>query len=166
MGKNAGYRVPMPGTDPNDGDPWIDWRFAQGLRAAESAFDQKVQNAKKPGGYRDDFGDRNVWRNTLPSKEEMQAAKDALKDCRVSWNSTCPCCQVNFCMVSAYVSIKEHGLCEMCQLFAEGKFKGVILRRPPTLEEAMSVPDIRPAEAFVIKRAYLQLLGSSGAPSE
>lgn len=133
-------------------DPKIDWRFKSLLRGADASWESKSARLKAGEVLRSDSGQRSFWRTTLPSGEERQAAKDGL-DLEEGFNSYCPCCNRHYGFPSAFLSIQEHGLCGTCRLFEEGKFDGVEAFRLPTLEEALSVPDVRHFEGYVLQQA-------------
>lgn len=132
-------------------DHKIDWRFKSLLRGVDAAWEDKADQLKAGVVLRSTSGMRSFWRDSLPSEEERQAAKDAL--ILEGFKSYCPCCNRHYGFPSAFVSIQEHGLCGTCRLFEEGKFDGIEAFRLPTVEEALSVSDVRPMEGYVLQVA-------------
>src|SRR5690349_10454679 len=87
-------------------------------------------------------GMRESWKgglNNLPTEEHKIASKASLDlNQRGRFLGTCFSCETSYDIPSEFVCIQEHGLCFQCKHFAEGKSDGVIVRRMPTLDEALA----------------------------
>ena len=95
----------------------------------------------------------------IPTIDQRETAKKALKPFRVSHNAWCPCCETTYSIPSEYCSVEEHGVCNNCHLYVMGVLDGVLVTRAPTLKEALSVEpnDIRKGEAWVMYDALHKL---------
>lgn len=104
-------------------------------------------------------GQRMFWETRRPTVDERDEAKKSLRPyMECGGSSYCPCCRTHFRIPSVYDSIQEHGVCHYCLPFAEGEEDGVLVKRAPTLEEALAVPpnDIRQSEVWAMRDALIQ----------
>lgn len=145
----------------------MDWRFQQITDQIEDHH-ARVRAGQK---FVDSAGRRIEWRTKRPAEEDVEKAKAEatirakLIRKRKQWDggaSYCPCCVTFYGSAGALMCLKEHGVCDGCLPFYQGRVDGFRWVRAPTLEEALSSPEPRPAEASVMRAELLRLrsLGS------
>lgn len=104
-------------------------------------------------------GSRMFWLTKCPTAEEIEDNRKALRPfIECGGDSYCVCCDTHFRIPSVYESIAEHGVCNRCLSFVQGRAEGVAVDRAPTLEEALAAPlnDIRQSEVWVIRQALVE----------
>lgn len=127
------------------------------------------------GTYRDSNGLIWEWCTIKPDPVEVIQAKAKANRQSGRWTSqaaagkasrtgsfdtTCPCCHTHYRLPSVFVSICKHGVCTYCEPFVNGEDDGFILKRAPTLTEALATPDPRQADAHVMKAALQSKIGA------
>ena len=138
------------------------WAIQQEIAGIEYIHAFCEKNCRAGAVLRTHDGRRRFWKGgpeNLPTKEQLKAAKKAVKQFRECPSVHCPCCDNNYAMASSYMSVKKYGVCEGCWLYVSGVTDGVLVDRKPTLEESMAVDpnDIRQADAWVMRDALMQL---------
>ncbi len=136
------------------------WAIQKEITSIEFIHAYCEKNCRAGAVLRTPDGRRRFWKGgpeSIPTKAQLKAAREAVKPFRESSSVHCPCCDNNYEMASSYISVKKHGVCESCWLYVSGKTEGVLVDRKPTLEEALSVNpnDIRQAEMWVMRDALL-----------
>jgi len=130
--------------------------FNKALDAIEVTHLSREASCRKGMTLRMPDGQRMFWETRRPTPEERAEAKGNLRPyVECGGESYCPCCDTHYRIPSVYISIEEHGVCSYCLRFADGIEDGVLVKRSPTLEEAMAVPanDIRQAETWAMRTA-------------
>ena len=142
----------------------MSWQFANLLNEASASFNDRLDYCRRGGISRTQSGMRGIWRTAPPTAAEREAAKQALLPFKESEAASCPCCGRHYLIPSEYMSVRDHGVCCMCQHFLNGKLDGVIYERPPTLDEVLALGnDLRWAEVQVLRTELLRLRGGPTA---
>lgn len=109
-------------------------------------------------------GTRRYWKGgtvNLPTVEQLAAALASARDCReYGFVATCACCETKYDIPEMWEYIKKFGVCANCLAFVQGRADGVVVERPPTLEEALAAPAEKVAfsEILVMRNALRDLL--------
>jgi len=132
------------------------WAIEQFTSEIENEYARREVLCRAGHILRTSDGQRAYWKDTRPSDEEREVAKAALKP-EPPFRAYCPCCETVYGMASVFTSVQEHGVCGYCLPFVEGKTDGVVVKRAPTLEEALAADpsDIRQAETWAMREALL-----------
>jgi len=144
----------------------VSWAMQQQLDTLEIIHKARLEACKKGEILRLKGGLRMVWKGgpeNIPTPEEREAAKRALEPVHKNHKflAHCPCCETTYGMASVYEFVAEHGVCGYCLAYVEGRADGVLMKRDPTVEEALAVDPgyLEAAEARVLHAEVLRLRG-------
>jgi len=142
-------------------EPRMAWQFQTMLNSIDAHHQGMEKLTRKGAIFRDSNGSRLFWQDKRPTQEEMDAAKAAVLPWMESSSVRCACCDTRYAMASYYESVLETGVCPGCLPFVEGRLDGMVMKRPPTLEEALEVNtnDLRQSEVWVIRDALVKMRG-------
>jgi len=137
-------------------EPRLAWAIEQFTQSIENEHARREALCRAGHILRTSDGQRAFWKDTPPSDEEREAAKEALLS-EPPFRAYCPCCDTTYGMASVFTDIQEHGVCGYCLPFVEGDRDGLVVKRAPTLDEALAVDanDIRQAETWAMRAALL-----------
>lgn len=144
----------------------IAWAMGRELSHLEAIHKARLEACQRGEILRLKGGQRMVWKGgpeNIPTPEEREAARKALKPVHENpkFLAHCPCCETTYGMASVYEFISEFGVCGYCLSYVEGVSKGVLMKRDPTVEEALAVDPhcLEAAEARVLHAEVLRLRG-------